>query len=122
MRNLMTIKKYKTPVSKLIRFFEKSRDKWRTKTKEAKYQIKLLRKRNKYLEKNKNIYKAHNKEGNQMRAKHFILNSCPSYLFVLPEIIDNSLSLDYSPPHYGNYTFYNFRLYILADSGQRPLP
>jgi chromosome segregation ATPase len=58
----MTIKKYKTPVSKLIRFFEKSRDKWRTKTKEAKYQIKLLRKKNKYLEKKKNIYKAHNKE------------------------------------------------------------
>jgi len=58
----MTIKKYKTPVSKLIRFFEKSRDKWRTKTKDAKYQIKLLRKKNKYLEKKKNIYKAHNKE------------------------------------------------------------
>jgi chromosome segregation ATPase len=58
----MAIQKYKTPVSKLIRFFEKSRDKWRTKTKEAKYQIKLLRKRNKYLEKNKNIYKAHNKD------------------------------------------------------------
>ena len=58
----MIIKKYKTPISKLIRFFEKSRDKWRTKTKEAKYQIKLLRKKNKYLEKNKSIYKAHNKE------------------------------------------------------------
>lgn len=62
MRKLMTIKKYKTPVSKLIRFFENSRDKWRTKTKEAKYQIKLLRKKNKYLEKNKNIYKAQNKD------------------------------------------------------------
>ena len=44
---------------------------------------------------------------------------CPSYLFVLLEIIDNSPSLNYSPPHYGNYTFYNFCLYIFAVSGQK---
>ena len=55
-------KKYRTPVSKLIRFFERSRDKWKTKTKEAKYQIKLLRKKIKYLEQNKKNYKAQNKE------------------------------------------------------------
>ena len=65
--------KYKTPISKLIRFFEKSRDKWKTKTKEAKYQIKLLRKKIKYLEQNKKIYKDQNKqlisELEQMRVR-----------------------------------------------------
>lgn len=65
--------KYKTPASKLIRFFERSRDKWKNKTKEAKYQIKLLRKKIKYLEQNKKIYKTENKklmsELAQMRAK-----------------------------------------------------
>lgn len=65
--------KYKTPVSKLIRFFERSRDKWKNKTKEAKYQIKLLRKKIKYLEQNKKIYKTENKKLMsalaQMRAK-----------------------------------------------------
>ena len=65
--------KYKTPASKLIRFFERSRDKWKNKTKEAKYQIKLLRKKIKYMEQNKKTYKSENKklmaELAQMRAK-----------------------------------------------------
>ncbi len=46
-------KRYKTPKRKLVRFFEKSRDKWKDKTKDAKYQIKLLRKKIKYMEQNK---------------------------------------------------------------------
>ena len=50
-------RKFKTPGIKLVRFFEKSRDNWKTKTKEAKYQIKLLRKKIKYMEQNKQIYK-----------------------------------------------------------------
>ncbi len=45
-------KKYKSPKGKLVRLFEHSRDKWKQKTKAAKYQIKLLRKKNKYLEQN----------------------------------------------------------------------
>ena len=45
-------KKYKSPKRKLVRLFENSRDKWKQKAKDAKYQIKLLRKKNKYLEQN----------------------------------------------------------------------
>ena len=52
-------RKYKSPKSKLIRFFEGSRDKWKIKAKGAKYQIKLLRKKIKYLEPNKKEYKEH---------------------------------------------------------------
>jgi len=50
-------KQYKSPKRKLVRFFEGSRNKWKTKAKEAKYQIKLLRKRIKGLEQNKNGFK-----------------------------------------------------------------
>lgn len=53
--------KYKSPKWKLIRFFENSRDKWKQKAKEAKYQVKLLRKKIKYLEQNKREYKEHSK-------------------------------------------------------------
>ena len=50
-------KKYKSPKWKLIRFFEGSRNKWKIKAKDAKYQIKLLRKRVKYLEQHKREFK-----------------------------------------------------------------
>ncbi len=50
-------KKYKSPKWKLIRFFEGSRNKWKIKAKDAKYQIKLLRKRMKYLEQHKREFK-----------------------------------------------------------------
>lgn len=51
------IPRFKSPKRKLISFFENSRDKWKQKTKDAKYQIKLLRKQIKYMEQNKNEYK-----------------------------------------------------------------
>ena len=50
-------KNYKSPKRILLRFFEKSRDKWKDKCKEAKYQIKLLRNKIRYLEKNKTAFK-----------------------------------------------------------------
>jgi len=46
-------KKFKSPKTKLIRFFEKSRDKWKERAKESKYKIKLLSKKIKYLEQTK---------------------------------------------------------------------
>jgi chromosome segregation ATPase len=54
-------KKYKSPMSKLVRFFEGSRNKWKNKAKDAKYQIKLLRKRIKYLEQNQSEFKNRSK-------------------------------------------------------------
>ncbi len=66
-------KEYKSPKWKLIRFFESSRDKWKIKAKDAKYQIKLLRKRVKYLEQNKREFKKRSRnleiEVQQMKDK-----------------------------------------------------
>ena len=46
-------KLYKSPVRKLIRFFEESRDKWKARCLDAKYRIKLLTNKIRYLEKRK---------------------------------------------------------------------
>jgi uncharacterized protein YlxW (UPF0749 family) len=43
------MKEYKSPVSKLIAFFEKSRDAWKAKCLEAKYSVKKLRNQVRYL-------------------------------------------------------------------------
>ena len=45
---------YKSSKRKLVKFFEKSRNKWKDKCREAKYQLKLLHNRMRYLEKSKN--------------------------------------------------------------------
>jgi septal ring factor EnvC (AmiA/AmiB activator) len=44
-----TEKNYKSPRRKLVTFFRKSRDQWKHKCLEAKYQIKLLRNQTKRL-------------------------------------------------------------------------
>ena len=44
---------------------------------------------------------------------------CPSYLFVLPGIIDNSQTLYYSSEHYGNYNFANFCVYFVDSDGKK---
>ncbi len=46
-------KRFKSPITKLLSFFEKSRNKWKERAKESKYKIKLLNKRIKYLEQTK---------------------------------------------------------------------
>lgn len=46
-------KNYRSPVRKLIKFFEESRDQWKTKCLQAKYQVKLLSNKIRYLEKRK---------------------------------------------------------------------
>ncbi len=46
-------KLYKSPVRKLIRFFEESRGKWKARCLDAKYRIKLLTNKIRYLEKRK---------------------------------------------------------------------
>ena len=44
---------YKSPVRKLIKFFEESRNQWKAKCLSAKHQIKLLSNKIRYLEKRK---------------------------------------------------------------------
>ena len=56
------LKDYKSPKRILFRFFEKSRNKWKEKCKEAKYQNKLLQNKNRYLKKDKEVFKNRVKE------------------------------------------------------------
>ena len=44
---------YKSPMRKLAKFFENSRDNWKSKCKEAKYKVKMLQNKVRYLEKRK---------------------------------------------------------------------
>jgi chromosome segregation ATPase len=52
-KSATTNKEYTSPVRKLVHFFEKSRDQWKTKCREAKAQIKLLKNRVRFLEKSR---------------------------------------------------------------------
>ena len=55
-------KTYKSPVRKLVRFFEKSRDQWKAKCLETKATAKGLKHRIRYLEQNKAEWKTKAKE------------------------------------------------------------
>jgi hypothetical protein len=48
---------YKSPMRKLIRFFEKSRDQWKAKCQTAKATVKRLQNRVRYLEQSKAAWK-----------------------------------------------------------------
>ena len=55
-------KTYKSPIRKLVRFFEKSRDQWKAKCLEAKATAKGLQHRIRYLEQSKVEWKTKAKE------------------------------------------------------------
>ena len=55
-------KTYKSPIRKLVRFFEKSRDQWKAKCLEAKATAKGLQHRIRYLEQSKLEWKTKAKE------------------------------------------------------------
>jgi len=62
-------KAYKSPRRKLVVFFERSRNQWKTKCKDAKATIKRLNNRIRYLEKNKAIWKTKALELEQQLAQ-----------------------------------------------------
>jgi septal ring factor EnvC (AmiA/AmiB activator) len=62
-------KAYKSPRSKLVRFFEKSRDQWKAKCLEAKATAKGLKHRIRYLEQSKAEWKTKAKELEQELAR-----------------------------------------------------
>ena len=66
MKSATTDKEYKSPVRKLARFFEKSRDKWKAKCREAKGQIRLLKNRVRFLEQSRDRWKS---EAKELKAK-----------------------------------------------------
>ena len=55
--NTSDIKQYKSPRRKLVTFFEKSRNQWKTKCIDAKATVKKLKNRIRYLEANKEAWK-----------------------------------------------------------------
>ena len=73
MKSATKDKVYKSPVRKLARFFEKSRDQWKAKCREAKRTIKYLKNRVRFLEENRDCWKSRAEElevrVKQMEAK-----------------------------------------------------
>jgi len=67
--NMSEKKAYKSPRRKLVIFFERSRNQWKTKCKDAKATIKQLNNRIRYLEKNKAIWKTKALELEQQLAQ-----------------------------------------------------
>ena len=62
MEEVRKIKTYKSPRRKLVVFFEKSRNQWKTKCQEAKKALKLLKNKIRFLEESKNYWKNRVKE------------------------------------------------------------
>jgi histidinol-phosphate/aromatic aminotransferase/cobyric acid decarboxylase-like protein len=62
-------KTYKSPLRKLVQFFEKSRDQWKAKCLEAKATAKGLKHRIRYLEQSKEEWKTKAKELEQELAR-----------------------------------------------------
>lgn len=62
MEEVLKIKPYKSPRRKLVVFFHKSRDQWKTKCQEAKKALKLLKNKIRFLEASKNYWKSRVKE------------------------------------------------------------
>lgn len=58
MENTPKAKTHKSPPKKLVRFFEKSRDQWKTKHRQSKATVKRLKNRVRFLEKSKEHWKS----------------------------------------------------------------
>lgn len=62
MKEALKRKSYKSPPRKLVTFFEKSRDRWKAKCRDAKIEVKRLKNRVRFLEKSKEHWKSRVKE------------------------------------------------------------
>ena len=64
---------FKSPVRKLVPFFRDSRDKWKAKCQDAKYQVKLLKNRIRHMDKRKSELKqrvkVHEKELKRFKTR-----------------------------------------------------
>src|SRR4030042_2354537 len=69
MRSATKDKEYRSPVRKLARFFEKSRDQWKAKCREAKRRIRLLKSRIRFLEESRDRWRQRAKEMKQELAE-----------------------------------------------------
>jgi hypothetical protein len=69
MRSATKDKEYKSPVRKLACFFEKSRDQWKAKCREAKRMVRLLKRRIRFLEESRDRWRQRAKEMKQKLAE-----------------------------------------------------
>lgn len=53
---------FRSPLRKLVVFFQASRDKWKEKCQQVKYQLKLLKRRFENLQKNRNLWQQRSRD------------------------------------------------------------
>lgn len=61
--------KFRSPLRKLVAFFEASRDNWKAKCQQVKYQFKLLKRRFENLEKNRDLWQQRYQEAENERLQ-----------------------------------------------------
>jgi len=62
MKSATQDKEYTSPIQKLVRFFEKSRDQWTAKCREAKAMLKRVKSRNRFLQKSRDAWRQQAKQ------------------------------------------------------------
>lgn len=66
---VMVNAKFRSPLRKLVAFFEASRDKWKTKCQRAKYELKLLKRRFEHLQRNRDLWQQRYREAEAGREQ-----------------------------------------------------
>ncbi|MCH7727848.1 MAG: hypothetical protein IH991_15420 [Planctomycetes bacterium] len=60
---------FRSPLRKLVAFFQASRDNWKEKCQQVKYQLKLLKRRFENLQKNRNLWQQRYREAATQREQ-----------------------------------------------------
>ncbi len=60
---------FRSPLRKLVAFFEASRDKWKAKCQRAKYELKLLKRRFEHLQRNRDLWQQRYREAEAGREQ-----------------------------------------------------
>ena len=60
---------FRSPLRKLVAFFQSSRDKWKEKCQQVKYELKLIKRRFKNLQKNRNLWQQRYQEAETGREQ-----------------------------------------------------
>ena len=61
--------KFRSPLRKLVAFFKASRDKWKAKCQQAKYELKLLKRRFEHLQKNRDLWQQRYQQAEAQREQ-----------------------------------------------------
>ncbi len=61
--------KFRSPLRKLVAFFQSSRDKWKEKCQQVKYEFKLLKRKFKNLQKNRDLWRQRYQEAETEREQ-----------------------------------------------------